>query len=180
MGQYQMQPSVVIRACEVVDIPEMLQSFMAIGWDKPPALFEQYLAEQQAGVRNIWIARAQNQFAGYVTLAWQSQYTYFTEQGIPEIMDLNVLPTFRKQGIGAQLLAVAETKAATKSATVGLGVGLYGGIDGGYGPAQRLYIKHGYLPDGKGVTYAYQPAVPGAQVRLDDDLVLWMTKSCKA
>lgn len=39
-------------------------------------------------------------------------------------------------------------EAATKSAAIGIGVGLYAGEDGGYGAAQRLYVKRGYIPDG--------------------------------
>lgn len=53
-------------------------------------------------------------------------------------MDLNVLPRFRKMGIGSLLLDIAEKEAATKSDVVGIGVGLYAGEDGGYGSAQRL------------------------------------------
>ena len=32
------------------------------------------------------------------------------------------------------------------------GGGLYAGADGGYGAAQMLYVKRGYITDGKGVT----------------------------
>lgn len=62
---------------------------------------------------------------------------------------------------------------------VGIGVGLYGGSDGGFGQAQRLYIKRGYIPDGLGVTYDYKSVVPGKMVCLDDDLILWFTKKVK-
>jgi hypothetical protein len=55
---------------------------------------------------------------------------------------------------------------------MGIGVGLYPG----YGPAQRLYPKLGYRPDGHGVAYAERTVAPMEMVRLDDDLVLWMTK----
>jgi hypothetical protein len=74
------------------------------------------------------------------------------------------------------LLDIAEKEAATKSEVVGIGVGLYAGEDGGYGSAQRLYVKRGYIPDGKGVTYNYQHTIPGNSYPLDDDLVLWFTK----
>lgn len=94
-------------------------------------------------------------------------------------MDLNVLPSFRKLGIGSILLTATEEKAASQHDRVGIGVGLYGGPDGGYGQAQRLYIKRGYLPDGLGVTYGYKPAAPGTMVSLDDDLILWFTKKVK-
>jgi GNAT superfamily N-acetyltransferase/aminoglycoside phosphotransferase (APT) family kinase protein len=168
--------------CELLSsdhIPLISDAFNQIGWNKPPSLFEEYLMEQDAGERLVWIAHVHNQFAGYVTLKWQSQYPSFNEQNIPEIMDLNVLPAYRKMGIGSLLLDTAEKAAATKSEVVGIGVGLYAGADGGYGAAQRLYVKRGYIPDGKGVTYNYQPAIPGNSYPLDDDLVLWFTKKLR-
>lgn len=79
-------------------------------------------------------------------------------------------------GIGSLLLDTAEKEAATKSQIIGIGVGLYAGPDGGYGAAQRLYIKRGYIPDGKGLTYNYEPTIPGNSYLLDDELVLWFTK----
>ena len=55
---------------------------------------------------------------------------------------------------------------------MGIGVGL----SRDYGAAQRLYIKRGYVPDGRGVTYNYLPVMAGSKVLVDDDLVLWFTK----
>jgi len=39
-----------------------------------------------------------------------------------------------------------------------------------------LVFKY-YIPDGKGVTYNYEPTIPGNSYALDDDLVLWFTKA---
>ncbi len=161
------------------DIVAISMAFNQVGWNKPASLFEEYLKEQDAGERLVWIANFQDEFSGYVTLKWQSQYESFAAALIPEIMDLNVLPPFRKVGVGSMLLDIAEKEAATKSEVVGIGVGLYAGEDGGYGAAQRLYVKRGYIPDGKGVTYNYQPTVAGNSYPLDDDLVLWFTKELK-
>lgn len=169
-------PEVSVKVFEATDIPLMVDAFQKANWSKPASTFEAYLQEQLRSERLIWVAYVEKQCAGYVTLKWQSQYQPFAMSCIPEIMDLNVLPPFRKKGIGSKLLTLAEQQAATKSATVGIGVGLYGGPDGGYGPAQQLYVKRGYIPDGKGVTYHYQPATPGRDFPLDDDLVLWFTK----
>lgn len=157
-------------------IASMTEAFNQIGWNKPASLFEGYLKEVEQGARLVWMAHLHDQFAGYVTLNWQSQYESFAAARIPEIMDLNVLPPFRKVGVGSMLLDIAEKEAATKSEVVGIGVGLYAGTDGGYGPAQRLYVKRGYIPDGKGVTYNYDHTIPGNTYPLDDDLVLWFTK----
>lgn len=168
--------------CELLSsdhIPLISEAFNQIGWNKPASIFEGYLKEQESGERLVWVAHVYDQFAGYITLKWQSLYPSFKAQNIPEISDLNVLPAYRKIGIGSLLLDTAEKAAATKSEVVGIGVGLYAGADGGYGAAQRLYVKRGYIPDGKGVTYNYEPTVPGNNYPLDDDLVLWFTKKLR-
>ena len=170
---------VFIRSLIKEDIVAISEAFNQIGWNKPASIFEAYLKEQEAGERLVWVAHFKGEFAGYVTLKWQSQYSSFKAQSIPEIMDLNVLPSFRKMGIGSLLLDCAEKEAATKSQIIGIGVGLYAGADGGYGAAQRLYVKRGYIPDGKGITYNYQPAIPGNSYPLDDDLILWFTKKLR-
>ena len=161
-------------------ITPLAQTFAAHNWPKPQSLFKQYMDEQQAGARHVWVASIGDQIAGYITLKWQSNYEPFCANQIPEIMDLNVLPPFRNQGIGSKLLETAETEAFTKSKVIGIGVGLYGGDDGGYGPAQKLYVNLGYVPDGRGVTYNYQPVIPGNSYPVDDDLILWFTKKISA
>lgn len=171
-----MKSQIQIRPLIREDIVVISEAFNKIGWNKPLSLFEGYLKEQEAGERLVWVAHVHDEFAGYVTLKWRSSYSSFQEQNIPEIMDLNVLLRYRKMGIASLLLDTAEKEAATKSPIIGIGVGLYAGADGGYGPAQRLYIKRGYIPDDKGVTYNYQPTIPGNSYPLDDDLVLWFTK----
>lgn len=170
---------VFIRSLIKEDIVAISEAFNQIGWNKPASIFEAYLKEQEAGERLVWVAHFKGEFAGYITLKWQSQYPSFKDQNIPEIMDLNVLPSFRKMGIGSLLLDCAEKEALTKSQIIGIGVGLYAGEDGGYGAAQRLYIKRGYIPDGKGVTYNYEPTIPGNSYPLDDELVLWFTKKLR-
>ncbi len=174
-----MKNQIQIRPLIEKDIATIPEAFKKIGWNKPASLFEGYLKEQEAGKRLVWVAYFKGEFAGYVTLKWQSQYPSFKGQNIPEIMDLNVLPVYRKMGIASLLLDRAEKEALTKSEIIGIGVGLYAGEDGGYGAAQRLYIKRGYIPDGKGVTYHYEPTIPGNSYPLDDELVLWFTKKLR-
>ena len=74
------------------------------------------------------------------------------------------------------LLDDAERTVARKSGDVGIGVGLHPG----YNAAQRLYIKRGYIPDGRGVTYENRYVREGEQVVLDDNLVLHFTKKLSA
>lgn len=164
--------NLIIRPLARADIPIIVDSFQKIHWQKEATIFEKYLEEMSNDERMAWIAELNGQFAGYVTLKWTSQYQYFKTNNIPEIMDLNVLPDFRHKGIGTALLQTAEKLAAKKSTIIGIGVGLYPD----YGSAQKLYIKQGYIPDGRGITYNYQTLAPDQTARLDDDLILWFTK----
>lgn len=152
--------------------PEVISGAMAaIGWDKPLAQYEKYLAEQRDGVRDVLVATVDDEYAGYVTVRWESPYRPFDR--IPEIQDFNVLPKFRRRGIGSGLMDAAEALVAERSDVVAIGVGLYAD----YGTAQRMYVRRGYIPDGRGILYKLQPVPPGEMVRNDDDAILMFSKS---
>jgi GNAT superfamily N-acetyltransferase len=167
-----------IRLIEPTDIIPIAAAFAELGWDKPASQYEKYLSEQDAGQRVVLVAwiGVQNlpilNFAGYVTICCQSHHPPFREQGIPEIVDFNVLPMFRRQGIGAALMDEAESRVAARSPRVGLGVGM----TADYGAAQRMYAKRGYIPDGRGLFSGGKPVQYGQSVPVDDDLVLDFTK----
>ncbi len=165
----------MIRLLEKLDIPIIVKAFAEADWSKPTALFEQYYKEQNEGKRFIWITYVADRLAGYITLKMESKYKPFLNKNIPEINDFNVLPPYRRQGVGLQLLKMAEFETSKTSDIIGLGVGLYEG----YGAAQKLYIKQGYVPDGLGITYNCAKVEYGSHVILDDDLILWFTKKLK-
>jgi len=50
------------------------------------------------------------------------------------------------------------------------------GVHSGYGSAQRIYIKRGYIPDGTGVWYNNTQLEQYADCKNDDDLVLFLVK----
>ena len=155
------------------DDPAVFQAaFDAIGWNKPAAQYDAYLEEQAADIRPVLVARVEGDFAGYITVVWQTGYAPFREAGIPEIQDFNVLPGFRRQGIGSALMAAAEALIATRSKIAGIGVGLYPD----YGPAQRLYVLRGYVPDGLGIAAEQVQVLAGQVVRVDDELALYFTR----
>jgi GNAT superfamily N-acetyltransferase len=167
--------SSVIRFLEASDIDAIVDDFAKHDWPKPRSIFEEYLKEQQMHERLVWIAYDTDQFAGYISLKWKSKYEPFRRKDIPEIMNLSVLQPFRYKSIGSQLLTVAEYECLREGDTAGLGVALYWD----YGVAQKLSAKNGYIPDGRGVTYNYEPVEPGAKVILDDNLILWFTKTLR-
>lgn len=110
---------------------------------------------------------------GYVTVVWNSPYLGFHSRKIPEISDLNVLPNFRRKGIGTRLVHQCEKLAEGKGfKEIGLGVGLISD----YGSAQRLYLRLGYMPDGQGAHYKNKVVKYNQDVRADDDLVIFLSK----
>jgi GNAT superfamily N-acetyltransferase len=168
--------SVEIRLLVESDPPSIAVAFANIGWNKPEPQYRRYLHEQVAGTRTCFVAIADGQFAGYVTVNWQPTYAGFIELNIPEIQDLNVLTSFRRKGIASHLLDRAEGEAARHSSVVGIAVGLHPG----YNAAQRLYVKRGYIPDARGIMYRNRFVEEGASVVVDDDLVMHFTKQLAA
>ena len=154
------------------DCQALPAGFAAQGWEKPSSQFEKYLYEQEQGLRKVMVARWQGEAAGYLTLCPQPHNGPFAGSGWPEIVDFNVPEKFQRRGMGSRLMACAEEEAAKASRRVCLGVGLHSG----YGPAQRLYIKRGYVFDGSGVWYQDKPLGQYEPCMNDDDLVLYLSK----
>jgi len=168
-----MPQNVGIRRLLSGDAPTIASAFQALGWSKTVAQYERYAREDAQGLRTCFVAESEGQFAGYCTLLWESKYPGFRDANIPEVSDLNVLPSFRNRGIGSRLLDAVEAVAAERCAVVGLGVGLYSD----YGAAQRLYVRRGYVPDGGGIMYDNSPVEPGSEIRIDDDATLMLVHS---
>ena len=164
-----------IRLLESADIPQIARAFEKLGWHKPASQYEHYLMEQTFDVRDVYVAFVEDQFAGYLTICWNSTYPPFQEAEIPEIVDFNVLPEFRRQGIGTALMDKAEGEIAKVSRVSGIGVGM----DTDYGAAQRLYVLRGYVPDGRGLHHKDHFPKHGEQITVDDDLALFFMKELK-
>jgi ribosomal protein S18 acetylase RimI-like enzyme len=163
---------VAIHLLKEADIQLIAAAFAELGWDKPVSQYERYIAEQKAGKRVVLVAKTNKGFAGYVTILWESVYAPFRELGMPEIADFNVLPKFRRQGIGTQLMDEAERRIRERSTIAGIGVGL----TEDYGAAQILYIQRGYIPDGRGISWQGEICQYGDSVIVNDDLALYFTK----
>ena len=69
----------------------------------------------------------------------------------------------------------AERIAGEYADTVCLGVGLHAG----YGSAQRMYVKRGYIPDGSGVWYRGRVCEPYSLCENGDDLILYLSKKLR-
>lgn len=157
-----------IRIATEDDIPLLQQIAKGMGARHQPDYFERCLLE-----RSVHIAEISGTAAGYAQLNRAPAYEGFSRQNIPEVQDLCVLPDFRRQGTGAALVTHCEALARAEGAEhMGISVGL----DRGYGAAQRLYVRLGYVPDGAGMTYDDSPVRFGDIRPIDDLLALKMVK----
>ena len=161
-----------IRMFQKQDISYFVREEMAQGWNSTEDKFHKRREDQQAGRCITLTAEYRGCPAGYLSVYWDSPWGPFGNAGYPEIVDLAVLEKYRNRGVGNRLMDEAEALAAQKGNFVYLGVGLHSG----YGSAQRMYIKRGYLPDGSGVWYGNSVCPPYTDCRNDDELILYLYK----
>ena len=134
-------------------------------------LYTSYLEAGKEGKRTTLVAYYKGQVVGYATILWESDYEDFEEEGIPEITDLEVLEPYKSKGIATKLMDELEKLALERSRYCGAGVGLAEA----YAPAQKLYAKRGYEPDGKGIFYIEHTRIH-EQLEIDDNQGLMMIK----
>ena len=170
-----MKGNLKLREIRQTDCQKISESFQKQGWDKPISQYEQYLEFQEKGERDVIIAELNQEFAGYLTIKWKSDYKPFRIKRIPEIADFNVLKKYQRLGIGTCLMDEAEKRIKKISDCVGIGFGVYKD----YGAAQILYINRGYKPDGNGLVKNSIPLKYGEIVTVDDSIVFCLTKKLK-
>lgn len=86
-----------------------------------------------------WIAEEDSVMAGFAIVGWNSEESEIDAY----IETIEVLPTFRSRGIGAELLHRVELSARTAGATA-----LWLHVDITNASAIRLYQRHGFTPRG--------------------------------
>lgn len=163
---------VLIRDMLPRDAKVITDGEIAQGWEQTIDKYMMRLQHQAEGKSVALVAEYKGNIAGYINVYPNSQWGSFAKQGYPEIVDFGVLEKYRRNGIGSRLMDVAEKIAAEYSDMVYLGVGLHSG----YGSAQRMYAKRGYIPDGTGVWYGDAVCQAYGACCNDDDLVLYLTK----
>ena len=154
------------------DITEFPTEFEKQGWHKSVKQYQMYYDEQENGTRKLFVAEVDGNAVGYATLLSHDISGPFKDKNIPVIVDFNVLEKYQRNGIGTAIMDAIENYVREYSSTICLGVGLHYG----YGAAQRMYVKRGYIPDGSGVWFngerleQYEPCVN------DDELILYFSK----
>lgn len=118
------------------------------------------------------LALYNGEIAGYVFLYYKCRWGGLANCDLPCVIDLIVFEKYRKNGIATALMDIAEKIAKKHSNKVYLDVCL----NSEYGPAQRLYVKRGYVPNGKGAYYEEKVCETNAICKNDDELTLCLVK----
>jgi len=166
-----MQPIKIQRVCPEC-LPSTVEIFRTEVYHWNPAEAETHFADHASGGGDSFLAWEGEKLAGYLTIRWVSHNPAFRENNIPLIHHLAVFEPYRKKGIATQLMDSGEELIATRATKAGITVGIFDE----YGAAQRLYVKRGYIPDGRGVCQGHRPITREEIHRVDDDLIIWMTK----
>ena len=175
MKTYYDDGKIKVRSMVPEDAKILYDTYLSYGWHPEIETYDSYYREQEEGVRLVFIAEYDGDMKGQCTLVLHPSEGPWGGKGIPEIVDLTVFFDIHGKGIGTKLLDVAESEASKISDTVFLAVGVHSG----YGPAQRIYVKRGYIPDGSGVWYQGKVLDQYAPCVNDDDLLLFMSKNLK-
>ena len=173
---YYNDDELTIRSMEEADARIFTDEEIAQGWNSDISKYLTRLRDQAEGKCISLTAVYRGHPAGYINVYLTGLGGAFSGKGLPEIVDFGVLEKYRRRGIGNKLMDAAEQIAGQYADTVWLGVGLHSG----YGSAQRMYIKRGYIPDGTGVWYRGKPCGQyETEIANDDSLVLFLSKRLK-
>lgn len=175
MKVYYNDSDILIRDLQQSDTQIITEEEIAQGWDASVEKYEMRLKHQSEGKAISLVAEYCGKVAGYINIYPNSEWGAYANQGYPEIVDFGVLEKYRRRGIGTKLIDIAEQIASEYADMVYLGVGMHTG----YGSAQRMYVKRGYIPDGTGVWYGDKVCEQYAKCCNDDDLVLYLSKNLR-
>lgn len=172
---YYQDERLIVRDMRDDDALSLFEQEKALGYGDEENRFPGRVKDAADGKCVAFAALVDGVPAGYVCVYWAAERGPFAGSGVPGIEDFGVLLPRRRMGVGNRLMEAAEKVASGHCDRVWLAVGLHHW----YGPAQRLYGKRGFVPDGSGVWYGDRVADSGMIVCNDDDLNLYLVKELR-
>lgn len=166
--------NITTKLLEAKDIPLMIAFLSAEDRrTRRQQIYKRYLQEQIKGEREVIVAFLGKDYVGCVTIIWHPEYPPFAENDIPEISDISIKPDYQRRGIGSILIDEAEKRIFKRSDISGIGFG----ISADYGPAQRMFVKRGYVPDGRGLWNSEKGYIWEFSTVQVDDCAIFLTKN---
>jgi hypothetical protein len=159
----------VVQPGEIVEVKRVVKSAF---FSRDEATIDAHFEDHENGASTTILGYEDGRLVGIVTIRWQCHYPSFRDRNIPLIQNIEIRYEDRGRGIGNRMLQRTEEEIARRSPLAGLVVG----ISADYGPAQRLYARRGYIPDGRGVCRQFTPLQNGDVVTVDHDLLMWLVK----
>jgi ribosomal protein S18 acetylase RimI-like enzyme len=150
-----------------------IKDLQHINGDKSQGYFNKCFQKQAGKELDIFVVKGNKKIIAYALLNYYPKYKLFSKLGIPEIQDLKVLREFRRKGVGTHLVRHCIEYAKNKGNNL---IGISVGLHSAFGPAQRLYCKLGFVPDGHGISYDRVNVSAGDIRPIDDELCLMMIK----
>lgn len=175
MEQIRNKIGITLRNMRRSDADMFYNTFLSQGWHPDINTYINYFNEQECSKRVVIVAEYDGETAGFINILPKAEEGPFCESGFPLLSDFNVFEKYQRRSIGSALMDKAEEIASSMGDTVVLAVGLHSG----YGSAQRMYVKRGYIPDGSGVWYNGKCHGQYEKCVNDDSLVLWMSKKLR-
>lgn len=163
--------NILVRTMNYEDIPIICNLTNDEGEDNK-RYYKRQLINQDKQECSALVAEYKGNIAGYVFLYYKCKWGGMANCNVPGIVDLMVFEQYRNKGVATVLMDFAEKIASGYGEKVYLDVCL----NSEYGPAQRLYVKRGYMPDGNGVYYKEKVCETDAIVKNDDELTLCLVK----
>lgn len=161
-----------VRRMTYADIPAICEAYDHKS-DNDAAYLNRQLANQDKQECSALLALYHENVAGYVLLYYRCRWGGLANCNLPSVVDLIVFKDYRQKKIATVLMDVAENIAKKHCDKVYLDVCL----NAEYGPAQRLYTKRGYIPDGKGIYYEGKVCETDADCKNNDELALCLVKN---
>lgn len=170
---YYSDDQISIRTILETDAKTICDQEIEQGWHATEDKYKTRISDNESGKAIALVAEYEGNVAGYINV--YNHAICLNNKYYCSIVDFGVLEKYRNHGIGTKLMDVAEKIASDYADTVFLDVGLHSG----YGSAQRMYVKRGYIPDGKGVWYGKEIGKPYETYCNDDDLNLHFSKKLR-
>jgi hypothetical protein len=101
------------------------------------AAARRHFDDHATGAGTPFVAFVRAEWAGYLTIRWQSNNPLFRQEKLPNVHDLLDFPALQRRGVAARLMDEAEALIATRASKAGITVGQFDA----YGPAQRLFAR---------------------------------------